>query len=85
MTYALFIERRAQRSLSRIAARDQERIAVAIRGLADEPRPHGVKKLSGRNAWRIRVGDYRVLYEIHDDRLLILVVDVGHRREIYRK
>ena len=85
MTYALVIERRAQRSLSRIAAQDQERIAVAIRGLADEPRPHGVNKLSGRNAWRIRVGDYRVLYEIQDDRLLILVVDTGHRREIYWK
>jgi len=85
LTYALIIERRAQRSLSRIAAQDRDRITGAIRGLADEPRPHGVKKLSGRDAWRIRVGDYRVLYEIHDDLLLILVVDIGHRREIYRK
>jgi mRNA interferase RelE/StbE len=85
LTYALFIERRAQRSLLRIVARDRDRITVAIRGLADEPRPHGVKKLSGRNGWRIRIGDYRVLYEIHDDRLVILVVDIGHRGEIYRK
>ena len=84
MTYALFIERRAQRSLSRIAAQDRERISSAIRCLADEPRPHGVKKLSGRDAWRIRVGDWRVLYEIQDKRLSILVVDIGHRREIYR-
>lgn len=84
MTYALFIERRAQRSLSRVAAQDRERISTAIRRLADEPRPHGARKLSGRDAWRIRVGDYRVLYEIHDDWLLILVVNVGHRREIYR-
>ena len=84
MTYALLIEKRAQRQRARIAAQDRERIAVAIRGLADQPRPHGVKKLSGRNAWRSRVRDYRVLYEIHDERLLILVVDVGHRREIYR-
>ena len=84
MTYALFIERRAQRSLSRVAAQDRERISTAIRRLADEPRLHGARKLSGRDAWRIRVGDYRVLYEIHDDRLLILVVNVGHRREIYR-
>lgn len=84
MTYALFIERRAQHSLSRIAAEDRERIAGAIRRLAEAPRPPGVKKLSGRNAWRIRVGDYRVLYEIQDERLLILVVDIGHRREIYR-
>ena len=85
MTYTLFIEKRAQRTLSRIARQDQERIADAIRRLADEPRPHGVKKLSGRDAWRIRVGDYRILYEIHDERLVILVVDIGHRRDIYRK
>lgn len=84
MTYAIFIERRAQCSLSRIAGQDRDRLSSAIRRLADEPRPHGVKKLSGRNAWRIRVGDYRILYEIHDERLRILVVDVGHRREIYR-
>jgi mRNA interferase RelE/StbE len=84
LTYALFIERRAQRSLSRIVAKDRDRISGAIRRLADEPRPRGVKKLSGRDAWRIRVGDYRVLYEIHDERLVILVVDIGHRREIYR-
>ena len=84
MTYALLIERRAQRSLSRIAVQDRERISDAIRRLAEEPRPHGVKKLSGRDAWRIRVGDYRILYEIHNERLLILVIDIGHRREIYR-
>ena len=84
MTYALLIERRAQRSLSRIAVQDRERISDAIRRLAEEPRPHGVKKLSGRDAWRIRVGDYRILYEIQDECLFILVIDVGHRREIYR-
>jgi mRNA interferase RelE/StbE len=55
-----------------------------IHGLAHEPRPHGVKKLSGRDVWRIRIGDYRVLYEIQDARLLILVVDIGHRPEISR-
>lgn len=84
MTYSLFIERRAQRALARIARPDQERIISAIRGLTDDPRPHGVKKLTGREAWRIRVGDYRVIYEIHPGRLLILVVAIGHRREIYR-
>lgn len=84
MTYALFIERRAQRSLSKLAAKDRDRIAAAIRDLADEPRPPGAKKLSGRNGWRIRVGDYRVIFEISDERLSILVVDIGHRREIYR-
>jgi mRNA interferase RelE/StbE len=85
LTYAIFIERRAQRSLARIAGQDRDRLSSAIRRLADEPRPHGVKKLSGRNVWRVRVGDHRILYEIHDERLVILVVDVGHRREIYRQ
>jgi mRNA interferase RelE/StbE len=84
LTYSLLIERRAQRSLSRIAAQDRDRIADAVRQLADEPRPRGVRKLSGRNVWRIRIGDYRILYEISDERHSILVVDIGHRREIYR-
>jgi mRNA interferase RelE/StbE len=48
------------------------------------PRPPGVKKLAGREAWRIRVADYRVIYEIADADLTILVVEIGHRREIYR-
>ena len=84
MTYSLFIERRAQRALARIARPEQERIITTIRRLMDDPRPSGTKKLTGRDAWRIRVGDYRVIYEIHAGRLLILVVDLGHRRDIYR-
>lgn len=85
MTYEIFIEKRAQQALSRIAKPDQDRIAAAIRRLADEPRPDGVKKLSGREAWRIRVGDYRILYEIDDEQLVILIIDIGHRREVYRR
>jgi mRNA interferase RelE/StbE len=84
LTYSLFIERRAQRALARIARPEQERIITAIRRLMDDPRPSGTKKLTGRDAWRIHVGDYRVIYEIHAGRLLILVVDLGHRRDIYR-
>ncbi len=63
---------------------DRDRIIDSIRGLAHDPRPQGVKKLTGRAGWRIRVGNYRVIYEIHDDRLLILVVSVGHRQDVYR-
>ena len=59
------------------------RIADAMTRLADQPRPPGCKKLTGIDAWRIRVGDFRVVYEIHDDRLLVLVVRIGHRREVY--
>ena len=85
MRYTLVIERRAQKALARIEQRDRGRIANAIRGLARDPRPPGVKRLTGRDAYRLRVGDYRVLYEIEDQQLVVLVVDVGHRREIYRR
>ena len=84
MTYSIFIRRSAQKALSRIAKPDQDRIIAAIRGLAKDPRPTAVRKLSGRDAWRLRVGHYRVIYEIHDDRLVILVIAIGHRREVYR-
>jgi mRNA interferase RelE/StbE len=84
MSYSIFIEKSAQKSLSRIVPPFQDRIIRAIHGLATAPRPTGVKKLSGRDAWRIRIGDYRVVYEIHDDRLVVLVVAMGHRWGIYR-
>ena len=84
MTYAVFIERRAQRALGKIVEPHRDRIISAIQRLSEEPRPPGVTKLSGRDAWRIRVGSYRVLYEIHDAKLVVLVVEVGHRRDVYR-
>ncbi|TDE06833.1 type II toxin-antitoxin system RelE family toxin [Flavobacterium hiemivividum] len=58
-------------------------IKKQIYDLADNPRPQGYKKLKGRKGYRIRVGDYRVIYEIFDDILLIDVVDLGHRKEIH--
>ena len=84
MTYRVEILRSAQKQLAKVDRQDQSRIISAIRALADEPRPSGCKKLSGRPAWRIRVGMYRVIYEIHDDLLRVLVVAIGHRREVYR-
>lgn len=57
---------------------------MAIELLGDEPHPPAAKPLSGRSAWRVRVGDYRVIYEIHDDVLTVYVVALGHRREVYR-
>jgi mRNA interferase RelE/StbE len=84
MTYSVSILRSAQKSLASLPTVIQDRLIATIRRLAVSPRPPGVRKLSGREAWRIRVGDYRVLYEIEDTALTILVVDVGHRKEIYR-
>lgn len=84
MTYEVLIERRAQRALARVEQPYRDRIVSAIRRLADEPRPRGVKKLSGRDAWRIGVGAYRVRYEVHDAKLVVLVVQIGDRRDVYR-
>ncbi len=62
-----------------------DRIQTKIDDLAIEPRPNGVKKLKGEeNSYRIRVGDYRVIYDIFDDVLLVSVVSVGHRSEVYK-
>ena len=84
--YAIEFLPAADRDLRRLALKSQRRIVAAIEELGDDPRPPGVVKLAGAdNVWRIRVGQYRVLYEIHDKRLLVLVVRIGHRKDIYRK
>jgi mRNA interferase RelE/StbE len=63
----------------------QATLQPEIDGLASEPRPHGVEKMSGEeNAYRVRVGDYRIIYEIHDAFLIVVVIRGGHRREVYR-
>jgi len=84
VSYTVEILPSAQKELARIEIRERTRIVEAIRGLSGNPHPQGSKKLTGRPAWRIRVGDYRVIYERLEDRLVILVVAIGHRREIYR-
>jgi mRNA interferase RelE/StbE len=60
------------------------RIQTRLRALESNPRPPDVKKLKGRPAWRVRVGDYRVIYEIHDRELLVIIVTLGHRGDVYR-
>jgi mRNA interferase RelE/StbE len=84
VSYAIEILRSAQKQLARIDRQHQPRIIDAIRALADDPRPAGCKKLSVRPAWRIRVGSYRVIYEVHDDRLIVLVVAIGDRKDVYK-
>ncbi len=85
MNYSLFISRKAQKELARLPIRLYECVVAAIRELAENPRPSGCRKLSGREGWRIRIGDYRVIYQIDDKQNKITVRHVGHRREIYRK
>jgi mRNA interferase RelE/StbE len=84
MTYKISIFRRAQKQLAKIPSSDYKKVKQAILNLAHDPRPEGSKKLKGRPGWRIRQGNYRVIYEIQDDQLIILVLDIGDRKDIYR-
>ena len=84
MSYAVFILRRAQKELSQLPSEVYEQAKKNIRSLVEEPRPQGCKKLTGREGWRIRVGDYRIIYEIDDARSVVTVLDIGHRRDVYR-
>jgi mRNA interferase RelE/StbE len=75
----------AERDLAALDKPVQRRVAARIDALAVNPRPAGVTKLQGEaNAWRIRVGEYRVIYSIEDAQLVVLVIKIGHRREVYR-
>ena len=84
MTYRIEIDRPARKALDALDGSVHSRVVAAILGLADDPRPSGCTKMTGRAAWHNRIGDYRVVYEIHDRVLVVMVVEVGHRREVYR-
>ncbi len=83
--YRVLLERVAEKDLARLAAGIHERVIVAIMALAHDPRPPGSRKLAGsKNDWRIRVGDYRIVYEIADAIRVVRVNRARHRREVYR-
>ena len=83
-TYTLRYARSAEKDLERLPAQIVRRVQNAIRELAANPRPPGYKKLKGyENTYRLRVGVYRVLYEIHDDTIVVLIVRVRHRKDAY--
>ncbi|BAZ36795.1 addiction module antitoxin (plasmid) [Calothrix sp. NIES-4101] len=85
MTYEVKFSKGAKKQLRKLPLDVQERIQTKINSLAIEPRPSGVKKLQGDdNSYRIRVSDYRVVYEIEDDMLLITVIRVAHRSQVYK-
>jgi mRNA interferase RelE/StbE len=83
--YKIEIFHSADKSLRRINSKDRAAIAKAIDNLSENPRPFGYKKLKDNELYRIRIGNYRVIYQIFDDRLLIIVIRIGHRREIYKR
>jgi mRNA interferase RelE/StbE len=84
MKYTVLIERYAQKQIMKLDRKIIPIIKASIAALADNPRPYGYKKLKGEDAYRIRVGDYRVIYEIDDGKIIVTVVSVGHRKEIYK-
>jgi mRNA interferase RelE/StbE len=82
--YRVAINKRAVKALEKINEPNYSKIKTAILNLGNNPRPSGFKKLRGRDAYRIRVADYRIIYEILDEILLIDVIELGHRKNIYK-
>ena len=82
--YRVIIRKSVSKDLRGIPKKDVRRILTAIKSLANDPRPPGTKKLSGQERYRLRQGNYRILYEIEDDRLIVCVVRAGDRRDVYR-
>lgn len=86
MQYKIEITRKIAKKLLRLPKKDQKKIIEKIDLLTVNPMPNGYKKLSGQTnpaLYRIRVGDYRIIYAIEEDRLIILIVELGHRKDIY--
>jgi len=85
VTYEIKFTKGARKMFKKLSQELQDRIQPKIDELAIEPRPNGVKKLQGEeNTYRIRVGDYRVIYDVLDDVLLVNVIDIGHRSKVYK-
>lgn len=84
MSYEVRIIRSAEKDLERFSLTVYTRLSIRILSLVNNPRPRGVKKLSGHAEYRLRVGDYRILYLIDDKRRIVTIIAVGHRREVYR-
>jgi len=82
--YKVELRRNVKKSLDRLQAQERHRIIPLLLNLEQEPRPTGVEKVRGTELWRIREGDYRLIYHIDDEEKIITVVRIGHRRDIYR-
>lgn len=84
MKYQVILPKTVQKEMNRLPDDVIDRILDRLEELKVNPRPSDSKKLKGRPAWRIRVGDYRVIYEVHDRELRVIIITIGHRREVYR-
>jgi len=84
MNYSIFLKRSAEKELAHLDSKTHDKIIKHLLALKENPLPKGVKKLQGRDGYRIRVGDYRILYEIDEPEKMIEIFSVAHRREVYR-
>ena len=82
--YTVQVSKRASQEIAKLGRDLQVRVVARIELLAQDPRPSGCKKLAGSEYWRIRIGEYRVVYSIEDQQLMVLVIRVAHRRDVYR-
>jgi mRNA interferase RelE/StbE len=85
MAYAIEFVPSAAKEFAKLPKKERQRVGETIDDLAEQPRPRGAEKLAGVDAWRVRVGDYRIVYEVRDRTLVVLVLAIGHRREIYKR
>jgi mRNA interferase RelE/StbE len=84
--YEVLLERRAQRDIKKLPTEAFHRIIPSVKALAEDPKPPGCRKIAGsKNDWRIRIGEYRVIYEIDEHAEAVKVMRVRHRKEVYRK
>jgi mRNA interferase RelE/StbE len=83
-SYKISIKPSAVKEIEAIPQRDRQRIVARIQGLSSNPRPPGCEKLSGQDKFRLRQGVYRIVYSVNDDEPSLLIVKVGHRKEVYR-
>jgi mRNA interferase RelE/StbE len=85
VVWEILFRRSAKAELETLPRKTQLRVAAAIEALSLEPRPAGCIKLQGSHCWRIRVGDVRIIYSIENGRLVVIIIRIGHRREVYRR
>ena len=83
--YKILIKTSAAKELKRLPKKDVQRIISKIQSLSKDPRPHGCEKLSAQERYRIRQANYRIVYSIEDDKLIVYVIKIAHRSEVYRK
>ena len=81
--YTVVLTKKAQKQLDKLSYTIAEPILAAIAGLEENPRPAGYKKLKGRDGYRIRTGNYRIIYDIFDSELIVDIITLGHRKDIY--